>query len=284
MKKIKTFLLLLPGLGAILLLMGGTFYIVIAQSLGFFNLAGENQFSFNHWINMLSDTVFHRSLFYSIKVSLLGALGSIIFSYPLAIWLRRPMKYKEVIIGTLRAPMFVPGLVAAFLFVNIIAYHGIINELLVFIGIIDRPIRMQNDEFGWAVIILQIWKNLPFALILVSGSVNSIRGDVLDAASNLGATRWNIFKYVIFPMTLSAVQAAFILIFIGALGDFAFSAIAGPRSTYSLARLMQTTAMEYDNWNGSAVIAVTIMLITAIVSVLISVIFTPLSTKKGAIK
>lgn len=149
-------LLMLSGLGTILLLMGSTFYVVIVQSLGWFNLEGDSHFSLEYWRNMLQDEVLQSALFYSVKVSLLGAFGSVIFAYPLALWLRKPMAGKEGIIAVLRAPMFIPGLVAAFLFVNIVAYHGIINELLLALGIISEPLRMQNDDFGWGVVILQI--------------------------------------------------------------------------------------------------------------------------------
>lgn len=277
-------LLMLSGLGTILLLMGSTFYVVIVQSLGWFNLEGDSHFSLEYWRNMLQDEVLQSALFYSVKVSLLGAFGSVIFAYPLALWLRKPMAGKEGIIAVLRAPMFIPGLVAAFLFVNIVAYHGIINELLLALGIISEPLRMQNDDFGWGVVILQIWKNLPFALILVGGAVNAIRNDVLDAASNLGASRWRSFTDVVVPLTLPAVQVTLILVFIGALGDFAFFSVAGPRNTYSLARLMQATAMEYGEWNNAAVIAVIIMVTAAICTLLIALLITPFATRKGEVK
>lgn len=277
-------LLMLSGLGTILLLMGSTFYVVIVQSFGWFNLEGDSQFSLEYWRTMLQDDVLHSALFYSVKVSLLGAFGSVIFAWPLALWLRQPMVGKEAIIAVLRAPMFIPGLVAAFLFVNIIAYHGVINELLLALGIINELLRMQNDDFGWGVVILQIWKNLPFALILVGGAVNAIRDDVLDAASNLGASHWQRFTGVVVPLTLPAVQVTLILVFIGALGDFAFYSIAGPRNTYSLARLMQATAMEYGEWNNAAVIAVIIMVTAAICTLLIATLITPFATRKGDIK
>ncbi|EAQ9999689.1 ABC transporter permease [Salmonella enterica subsp. diarizonae] len=277
-------LLMLSGLGTILLLMGSTFYVVIVQSLGWFNLEGDSHFSLEYWRNMLQDEVLQSALLYSLKVSLLGAFGSVIFAYPLALWLRKPMAGKEGIIAVLRAPMFIPGLVAAFLFVNIVAYHGIINELLLALGIISEPLRMQNDDFGWGVVILQIWKNLPFALILVGGAVNAIRNDVLDAASNLGASRWRSFTGVVVPLTLPAVQVTLILVFIGALGDFAFFSVAGPRNTYSLARLMQATAMEYGEWNNAAVIAVIIMVTAALCTLLIATLITPFATRKGEVK
>ena len=136
-----------------------------------------------------------------------------------------------------------------------ISYHGILNEVFVYLGIWDEPKTLQNDEFGWGVVILQMWKNIPFALILIGGAVNSLKTDLLDAAANLGSSPWQRFRYVIFPLTLGAVQVSFILIFIGALGDFAFYSIAGPRSTYSLARLMQMSAYEFEEWNQSAVMA-----------------------------
>lgn len=277
-------LLMLSGLGTILLLMGSTFYVVIVQSLGWFNLEGDSHFSLEYWRNMLQDEVLQSALLYSVKVSLLGAFGSVIFAYPLALWLRKPIAGKEGIIAVLRAPMFIPGLVAAFLFVNIVAYHGIINELLLALGIISEPLRMQNDDFGWGVVILQIWKNLPFALILVGGAVNAIRNDVLDAASNLGASHWRSFTGVVMPLTLPAVQVTLILVFIGALGDFAFFSVAGPRNTYSLARLMQATAMEYGEWNNAAVIAVIIMVTAALCTLLIALLITPFATRKGEVK
>lgn len=281
---ITPWLLILSSTGTIVLLMGSTFYVVLAQSIGYFNLAGDSHFSLEYWRDTLQDPVLHNAIIYSVKVSFLGATGSVVCAYPFALWLRQPLPVKEGIIAILRIPMFIPGLVAAFLFVNIVSYHGIINELLLAVGLTDKPLNLQNDDFGWGVVILQIWKNLPFALILTGGAVNAIRDDILDAASNLGASRWRRFIHVVVPLTLPAVQVTLILVFIGALGDFAFFSVAGPRNTLSLARLMQNTAMGYGEWNNAAVIAVIIMLIAAVCTLLIATVITPLATRKGAIK
>lgn len=282
---LKAWLLLFSGVGTILFLMGSTFYIVISQSVGLYNMGGEEtQFTLQYWKEVLSSSVFQKSYLYSVKVSLLGAILSIIVAYPIAMWLRKELPAKVAIVTILRAPMLVPGLVAAFLFVNMISYHGIFNELMVFLGIWDEPRTLQNDEFGWGVVILQMWKNIPFALILIGGAVNSLKTDLLDAAANLGSSAWQRFRYVIFPLTLGAVQVSFILIFIGALGDFAFYSIAGPRSTYSLARLMQMSAYEFEEWNQSAVMALTIMFTSAFFTVLVSLLIKPLSVKRGEVK
>ncbi|MCY9871692.1 ABC transporter permease [Vibrio barjaei] len=280
----KTWLMLLPGVGTILLLMGSTFYMVVAQSFGFHNMMGESGFSTEFWRDALADPTLHKSLIYSIKVSVIGALGAVSLAYPLVLWLRKPFTGSTTITGLLRAPMFIPGLVAAFLLVNVISYHGVVNQGLMWLGITEKPIRMQNDNFGWGVIILQIWKQLPFAMILLAGAVNSIRNDVLDAASDLGANAWRRFTGIVFPLSIPALQVSLILIFIGALGDYSFYSIAGPKNTYSLSMLMHITSTEFMEWNKGAVVAVIIMVTAVIASLAISLLTAPLATKRGKLK
>ena len=55
------------------------------------------------------------------------------------------------------------------------------------LGIIDRPLRMLNDKFGWNVLVIQIWKNLPFQLLIIASVLETIQTDIEDAARNLGA-------------------------------------------------------------------------------------------------
>lgn len=283
-QELFAWLLMISGLGTILMLMGSTFYVLIAQSIGYFNLTGESYFTLQYWSGMLRDPILVSSLLYSLKVSLLGALGAVILAYPIALWLRKPLPMKESIIAILRIPMFIPGLVAAFLFINIISFHGVINEFLLAAKVIGAPLRMQNDSFGTGVIVLQIWKNMPFALILISSSVNTVKNDLLNASVNLGANKWQRFITIVLPLTLPAVQVALIIVFIDAIGDFAFYSVAGPHDVYSLARLMQSTAMEYGEWNNAAVIAMIIMITSLLFSIAVKLMITPFMTCKGDLK
>ena len=81
---VKAWLLLCSGLGTILFLMGSTFYIVVSQSLGLYSMGGEeSQFSLEYWQAVLNSPVFQNSYIYSVKVSLLGAILSIIVALSL---------------------------------------------------------------------------------------------------------------------------------------------------------------------------------------------------------
>ena len=261
--------LLTPGIGLIVAFIGVAVYIAVAQSFGFYNLAGESSFSLEFWDKMLGRKVYSRAVMYSIYIGVISAFLSVAFAYPLAIWLRKPFPGSLAIGAMLKAPLLVHGLVAAFLFINVIAYHGILNQLLQGLGIWDEPRRLQNDRNAIGVLILQTWKNMPFALLLLTGAVQSISDDVLNAARDLGAGSFDRFRKVIAPLTVSAMQAALIIIFIGALADFSFQVIAGPTNRQSLSQLM-VFFKDGGRWNDAAVVGVSLMAIAIVGSGLLA--------------
>ena len=266
---LKIIVLLLPGFGLILFFLGMILYVAVFQSFGLFNLSGEDNFTMQYWQKLFNRKVFYRSVNYSLYVGIISSIISVILAYPIALWLRKPFYGSILINSILKAPLLVHGLVAAFLYVNLIAYHGIINQIFIAIGVWDEPIRMQNDKNAIGVLILQVWKNLPFALLILLGSIQSIGDDVIDAARDLGANSFERLKKIIAPLTISSMQAALIIIFIGALADFSFQSIAGPTNKYSLSQLM----LYYKNngrWHEAAGVGVTIMIISFLGAIFIS--------------
>ena len=266
---LKIIVLLLPGFGLILFFLGMILYVAVFQSFGLFNLSGEDNFTMEYWQKLFNRKVFYRSVNYSLYVGIISSIISVILAYPIALWLRKPFYGSILINSILKAPLLVHGLVAAFLYVNLIAYHGIINQIFIAVGAWDEPIRMQNDKNAIGVLILQVWKNLPFALLILLGSIQSIGDDVIDAARDLGANSFQRLKKIIAPLTISSMQAALIIIFIGALADFSFQSIAGPTNKYSLSQLM----LYYKNngrWHEAAGVGVTIMIISFLGAIFIS--------------
>jgi len=272
-KSLRILLLLTPGLGLVMVLMILVIYRAGAQSMGLYNFGGDDVFSFIHWKNMLNSPQYWNALSWSAYIAIVSSLLATVFAYPLAIWLRRPFRGSTFLSAMIKAPYFVPGLVAAFLLVNVISFHGFINEFLIWTGIIDRPIRMQNDKNGYAIIGLQVWKQLPLAFLLLSGSVQSISDQVINAAQDLGAGTLARFRKITLPLTAKAMQAALILVFIGAAGDYSFQAVAGPVRENSMATLMtQLQGKGYDDWNGAAVVGTSLMLLSLFGSIVLAAI------------
>ena len=258
---LKIILLLLPGIGLVVFFMGSVFYIAVAQSFGLYNLAGESELSFEFWNLVSNKKAYAKAVGYSLFIGFTSAILSVALAYPIALWLRRPFPGSLIVGALLKAPLLVHGLVAAFLLVNVIAYHGIINQIMQSLGFWDGPRRLQNDDFGISVLILQVWKNMPFALLLLTGAVQSISEDVLNAARDLRAGTFSRFRRIIAPLSVSAMQASLVIIFIGALADFTFQTIVGPTNKQSLAQYM-TFYSGKGRWNEAAVVGVTLMLLS----------------------
>ncbi|OWZ92306.1 spermidine/putrescine ABC transporter permease [Sinorhizobium sp. LM21] len=268
---LRVALLLLPGVGLIGAFIGSVVFIAIAQSFGYYNLSGESAFTLDYWRAMLDRRLFERSVAYSLYVGLFSAVASVIIAYPLALWLRKPFPGSSLIGAVLKAPLLVHGLVAAFLYVNVIAYHGIVNQFMQWIGLWTGPRVLQNDDNAIGVLILQTWKNMPFALLLLTGAVQAISDDVLDAARDMGSGPFARFRKVVAPLTVSALQAAMVIIFIGAVADYSFQAIAGPINRQSMAQLMVFFKGD-GQWNNAAVVGVSLMAIALIGSGLLALV------------
>ena len=166
----------------------------------------------------------------------------------------------------MKIPLFIPALVSAFLIINLISYHGIVNEVLVALNLINRPLRMLNDRFGWGVVGIQVWKNVPFVLLILASSLASIRDDTIDAARNLGAGAIQILAKIFIPLAMPGILVSAILMFIKAFGDFAITSVAGPVYPPSIALRMRNTASLFQEWDKAAVLGVIIILTTLVVT------------------
>ena len=273
--------LLVPGLGLILVLIGSVVYIAVAQSFGYYALLGQSEFSLEFWSDVFGRKLFSRAVRYSIYVGFWSAVLSVALAYPLAIWLRKPFSGSIGLGALLKAPLLVHGLVAAFLYINVISYNGLLNQFMQGIGIWSEPRRLQNDSNAFGVLILQVWKNMPFALLLLTGAVQSISDDILDASRDLGAGPWARFCKIIAPLSISGMQAAMVIIFIGALADFTFQTTVGPTNRQSMAQLMVSFKSRGD-WHSAAVVGVSLMTIALLGSALLA--FTSRVIMRGGLR
>jgi putative spermidine/putrescine transport system permease protein len=257
-----SYLLLLPGAGYILFFVSSTIGVTVLQSFGLFSITGVSRFSFRYW-SILTTREVLDSLVFSLKMGVGSSIGTLLLAFPLALYFRRPGPGKTSLGSLVKIPLFIPALVAAFLILNLISYHGMLNETLLLLHVIREPLRMLNDPQGLGVIAIQVWKNLPFVLLILSASLAGIREDVIDAARNLGAGRLAIVRDIYIPLAMPGILVSMILMFIKAFGDFPITSVAGPNYPSSLALRMHVTAMLYQEWNQAAVIGV-LIIITAL--------------------
>jgi putative spermidine/putrescine transport system permease protein len=257
-------LMLFPGVGFILLFIGSSIFLTLVQSFGLFSITGKSVFTLENWKAILQTRESMDSLFFSLKMGLLSSIGTVVVAFPIALFFRKGGTGKGILGSIIKVPLFIPALVAAFLILNLISYHGLVNTALMRLNLIDEPLRMLNDKFGWGVVFIQIWKNLPFVLLIVMASLASIRDDTIDAAKNLGAGYWSVLFRMYVPLAMPGILVSMILMFIKAFGDFPICSVAGPIYPSSMAQRMQIMATIYQEWDQAAVLGV-IIIVTAFI-------------------
>jgi putative spermidine/putrescine transport system permease protein len=256
------YLMLVPGVGIILFFIAASVLITVAQSFGLFSITGKSAFTLKNWAIVATKEV-RDSVLFSLKMGVLSSVGTLLVAFPVALFFRKGGAGKRALGSLVKIPLFIPALVAAFLIVNLISYHGVVNEVLAGLHLIREPLRMLNDPFGWGVVFIQVWKNLPFVLLILSASLAGIHDDVVDAARNLGAGIWAVAFRIYVPLAMSGILVAMILMFIKAFGDFPIYGVAGPIYPPSISFRMHATATLFQQWDQAAVLGV-IIIVTAL--------------------
>ena len=258
------YLLLAPALGFILFLEGSALFMMIAQSLGFLNYTGEDAFTFAHWQQLFSRNFFDN-LMYSLKIALLASLLCLAVVYPLCLSIQK-MPGKKTWLSLWKIPLFIPALIACSLMGNIIAYNGALNTVLLALKVIDKPLSLRNDAWGVGALLTQVWKNIPFMLLILYSAIEAVRKDVLDAGRNLGAGRVRLFFEVTLPVTMPSALVATIMTFIKVFNDYTISKVMGPIYPSTLSNLMHKAAYTLNDWHSAACIGC-LMVVTSIIFV-----------------
>jgi putative spermidine/putrescine transport system permease protein len=260
----------MPAVGFVAVFLLAVLAMTVMQSVGLFSFTSKTEIGIQSWEAAATGQTWD-SFSYSAKIAATSAFGALVLAYPLALFLRRSFAGKPLLNAIVRVPLFVPALVAAFLILNVMSFHGIVNEVLVRLGLIAEPLRLTHDDWGLGVVFIQVWKNLPFLALILTAVLADVPGDLEDAARNLGAGPFAVFRHVLLPLSIPGAQTGVTLVFIGVLGDFAINAIAGPLYPPSLSIRMYLLGRNFGEWGQAAVIAILIMVSSLLFAWLFSI-------------
>ncbi len=219
-----------------------------------------NTFSLLNYIKIFSDVyylkVFLNTLFIGIVVTLL----TIILGFPLAHkYVYSKGRTKELLLLIILGPLLITMVVRVYGWMVILGSNGIINNALIYLGIIDRPIRLMYNPAG--VIIGLTHVLLPFMTISISTSLQNIDKSINEAAESLGASGVYLFLKITLPLCKPGIIAGSILVFSLAVSVFVTPIMLGGSGLRSFVILIYTHGLVLINWPMAAALA-TILLIT----------------------
>ncbi len=258
MKKTIPYFFLLPGI--VLLL----FFLFLPLLSVLLPTVFPSGFSLDAYISFFTDEYYQEILIRTIRIALTTAIICILLGVPTAYFISRcPNKWKGILIAISIFPLLTNSVVRAFAWINILGKNGIINQILVGIGIIDEPLSMLYTEFS--VLIGTIYLFLPTMIMTLVGVMDQIDNDMMEAAESLGASRLKAFFRIVLPMSIPGILTGAVLVFTGALTAYTTPQLLGGNSSLVLATLIYQRAMTLNDWTGAGVIAAVMIVITLIV-------------------
>ena len=199
----------------------------------------------------------------SFLIALITTFFCIIISYPFVLAISRKNKrIQKILITLVMVPFLTNSLIRMYGFIVLLRKYGVINQVLMNLGIIHDPLNLMYNNFG--ILIGMIYTLLPFMILPLYSSVSAIDKSLLEAASDLFASRFKIFCKVIFPSTIPALFNGSLMVFTPALGYFFIVDILGGGKIMILGSLIKNQFLTARNWPFGAAISVALILITFI--------------------
>lgn len=187
----------------------------------------------------------------------------LLLGFPLAWYIARyGGKLKSILLVLVMLPFWTSYLIRIFSWMTILQTDGILNSLLLYLGVISQPIDMLNTHFS--VILGLTYGFLPFAALPIYTSVEKLDNSLLEAAADLGSSPRTTFFKVILPISMPGITAGCLLTFVPAMGDFITPDILGGVDTMMVGNLIQQQYLGFFNWPLGAAFALILMCIMLI--------------------
>lgn len=162
----------------------------------------------------------------------------------------------------LMLPFWVNSLIRLYGWIIILQNKGVLNYILKKAGIIEKPLKLLYSYP--AVVVGMVYVLLPFMILSVYSSAEKLDWQLLEAARDLGASRWNAFWTVAFPLTIPGLLSGVILTFIPSMGLFFIADILGGNKIVLVGSLIQEQMTRVGDWPFAAALAVIMMVLTSL--------------------
>lgn len=258
MKRSSTWMMLAPGLIILLLCLALPLVSVLAPTF----TAGE--YPFSAYVQFFQDEYYRKILFRTLKIAVITTGICMAGGIPTAYFISRcNKKWRGLLLAASIFPMMTNSVIRSFAWINILGSNGIINRLLMALNVADKPMKLLYTDF--AIIIGSVYLFLPLMIVTVTGVMENIDDDMMEAAQSLGAGRLEAFMKVIFPMSLPGIIVGGILVFTGTLTAYTTPQLLGENRNMVLATLIYQRAMSVGDWNGASAVALIMIIITLVV-------------------
>src|SRR5690349_2545820 len=248
--------------------------IVALYSFDVYSLFPEKHgFTLDAWRSFIHSHIYLGLFWKSVKMALTVSVVVVALAYPVAYYLALSgTKRKYVLLLILIAPFLTSYLLRVLAWKVILGNNGVFNSFLVWTGIrsADHPLsQLLYSRFAVMLVLAYVW--VPFVALPIFVSLDTLDRRLLEAASDLGASRWQAFLRVTLPLSLPGVAAGFLFVFIPTVGEFITPSLVGGTSGYMYGnQIADLFSTGFPDWETGSVLALFLLGVVAVLTLVFS--------------
>lgn len=237
--------------------------LIIILVFSFWTYTGSGvkpDLNLQNYIDFFSSTRYLKTLLLNLKLTFITMALTLVIGYPIAFFLTFHVKTLRNQIGLFlicMVPFWTSALIRAVGWWPILGRYGLINQFLTTLGIIDKPFSsLLFSELAVVIVMVQLYVILMMAPIFFT--LAKIPKEIVEVAKDMGASSFQIFRYIIFPMSLSGIAIGCIFVFVMVMGEFATPLVIGGSQTNFVGNVVKSM-VDIIHWPFAAVNAVILM-------------------------
>jgi putrescine transport system permease protein len=207
---------------------------------------------------LLSDSLYLRAYLNAIKFAGVSTLICLLLGYPMAYGIvRAPRSWRGFLLLLVIRPFWTSFLIRVYAWIGLLKGNGVINNVLLALGVIDQPLTLLNNAF--AVYLGIVYSYLPFMVLPLFAQLEKLDPSLLEAAADLGCRPWRAFLRVTLPLSLPGIAAGTLLVFIPAVGEFVIPDLLGGPDNLMIGKVLWDEFFTNRDWPVASAVAVVML-------------------------
>jgi putrescine transport system permease protein len=225
------------------------------------------ELDFENFAFLTTDDLYWKAYLSSLQIAAISTVLTLLVGFPIAYAMAQsPDEWRPTLMMLVILPFWTSFLIRVYSWMGILANEGVLNQVLLWLGIIDSPLQILNTKT--AVYIGIVYTYLPFMILPIYAALERLDGSLLEAAEDLGCSRISAFWLVTVPLSKNGVIAGCFLVFIPAVGEFVIPSLLGGSKTLMIGKVLWEEFFSNRDWPVASAVAVILLLILVVPIVL----------------
>ena len=212
---------------------------------------------------LLSDKLYGLSYFKSVLTAAIATLFCLLLGFPMAYAIARSSpRLRNLFLLLIILPFWISFLLRVYAWMGLMNTYGVINNLLIWLGVTDQPLQMMYTDF--AVYVGLVYSYLPFMILPVYATLEKLDENLIEAAMDLGASPLLAFRDVTWPLARPGVIAGCLLVFIPAIGEYVIPYLLGGPESLMIGRVLFDEFFVNRDWPLASAVAIVLLMLLVV--------------------